>query len=214
MSTLGALISAAAMRLRPISIGRSQLPAAALSEIQQELSAAARGVYLEYGAGGSTVTIAPYARRTVTVDSDRRYLTAVRRSLEPAEVGKVSFVHANIGLTGESGWPIFRTPRRGWARYADSPWELPVFQELPPDVVLVDGRFRIACVLVTVLQTLARGKPVIFVDDFGERPEYQPILDFVEVEQMLGRTLRCIPKSVIDPRRLRTTLEHYYLVPN
>jgi hypothetical protein len=48
------------------------------------------------------------------------------------------------------------------------------------DFVLVDGRFRVACVLSTLVWGTA--KPIVAIHDFRDRERYQTILDFFEVE--------------------------------
>jgi hypothetical protein len=58
-----------------------------------------------------------------------------------------------------------------------------------PDLVLVDGRFRSACVAYSVLECLRRAiAPPIILDDFVGRPRYEKVLSLVEVAALWDRT--------------------------
>ena len=46
------------------------------------------------------------------------------------------------------------------------------------DTVLVDGRFRVACVLNTLM---IKNCPIIMVHDFWKRPKYKTMLDYTEI---------------------------------
>lgn len=147
--------------------------------------------YLEYGSGGSTLLAARLAASVVSVESDRVFADAVRRAVNsPGRKfsANVDVIHANIGLTEEWGYPVFTTPTRrrvhAWQRYVVAPWARhPGFS---PDTVLVDGRFRVAC----ALETLLRCGPdtCILVDDYTDRRSvYGPIERHAELVATHGR---------------------------
>ena len=71
-----------------------------------------------------------------------------------ARVGDSSLIlhHANIGPTGEWGTPLGEITVGMGLRYALEPLLLlDAASRRAIDLVLVDGRFRVACVLATVL---------------------------------------------------------------
>ena len=147
-----------------------------------ELLAASNG-YLEYGAGGTTLLANRLGIRTLTIEGDRFYASVVRKTLKPPT--SVKIVHVNIGFTREWSLPIFSTPTRfrvrRWRRYAGKPFKLLAKLGWFPDLVLVDGRFRRACVLETARHAAIRGSFVtIVVDDYFERDHYH------QVERWLG----------------------------
>lgn len=111
---------------------------------------AGAGVILEYGAGGSTLVAATSAAKAViTVESDRQWLAKVASwfTVNPAAV-PVTLHHGNIGPTRKWGFPAGIAKSERWPGYALSVWDRADFQH--PDVVLVDGRFRLACMLATL----------------------------------------------------------------
>lgn len=140
--------------------------------------------YLEYGSGGSTYLAAKLGVRFATVESDRGFLEAVKAQIARdgyLRSGQV-FHHADIGPTGRWGRPLGRVSDariEKFCRYSDTP---PGF-DVAPDLVLVDGRFRVACVLKAMSKYPAA---TIVLDDYLERPQYSLLEDYVR-PRMVGR---------------------------
>ena len=150
-------------------------------------------VYLEYGSGGSTFWAHNKVRVLVTVDSDRTFLGAIKRKLERTESPRAEarFIYANIGFVKEWGEPIFvrPTPRRvaKWKQYVVAPWTDLQARGLKPDLILVDGRFRVACVLQSLLKLRGQTNCRILVDDYPERAHYHAMEEFATVCEIHGR---------------------------
>jgi hypothetical protein len=67
--------------------------------------------------------------------------------------------------------------------YPMSIWDQPFFRH--PDVVLIDGRFRTACLAATRLRMTA---PVtVLFDDYAERRSYHLVEEVVGPPQLFGR---------------------------
>jgi hypothetical protein len=136
------------------------------------------GVVLEFGSGGSTLELARAQIGNLwSVESDPSWIA---RCLEQREIRdavdkkRVHLVHADIGQVGEYGYPVDTRAAMKWPNYHAGVW-----RDMPkPDVVLIDGRFRVAC----ALQAAFRCSPdaVIIMHDYSRRPEYHVI------EQVLG----------------------------
>jgi hypothetical protein len=133
---------------------------------------------LEYGVGGSTILAAERAPRSLyCVESDAAWLHEV--CLHPAvasmvSIGVAKLVHVDLGPAGRWGKPSRRTWHR-WPIYARQPWQ----EGYRPDLVMVDGRFRVSCIMQTLLHGAAGTK--IVVHDFWKRPRYHTVLQFTEV---------------------------------
>ncbi len=147
--------------------------------------------YLEFGAGGSTLAAASLGVSTLSVESDRFYARVLRRRLPskaPAEI-----IDADIGLTGNWGTPVFRTPTPGrvarWRRYVDLPFERLKRLGGPfPSLILIDGRFRRACALESARQSALANQPTtLFFDDYDGREHYHDIERHLGRPQMVGR---------------------------
>ncbi len=142
--------------------------------------------YLEYGMGASTVMAWQTADVVVAVESDARMLAAVRSTLASSRRNpRLSrFIHADIGFTKEWGKPVFTRPTRRrlarWEHYAMAPWAFLKQHAIVPDTILIDGRFRVACALASLLN-LEQGSPcLLLVDDYGDRPHYRVLENFAD----------------------------------
>ena len=121
--------------------------------------------YLEFGSGGSTLLANRLGVRTLSIESDRFYAAVVRRALASPEI--VETIVPNMGLTREWGMPIFFRSKKG-RRYVHAPFQRPMRGF--PDLILVDGRYRVACVLESCRQAwLSCVKTTVLLDDYEGR---------------------------------------------
>lgn len=131
--------------------------------------------YLEYGAGASTLHAARIgARHIIAVDSSRSWAEAVRVRLDGAAHAEV--LYCDIGAVGPWGRPVDKGGMHGYHAYMSSPWQAARRQGLAPTVVMVDGRFRVACFLYSLL--CARPGTMILFDDYTNRPHYHVVEEF------------------------------------
>jgi hypothetical protein len=165
--------------------------------------------YLEYGSGGSTVAVAQQGIPFTSVESDRQFLAAVEtrvRQAAPSADGR--YIAVNIGMVREWGYPVFTslTSRRKakWKAYPVAPWPMDPL----PDIILVDGRFRIACALASIKQMYGKIEFEILFDDYKERPYYQVMEHFARLHAIHGRMAVFKQKS-ISLAELETTLEKF-----
>lgn len=167
--------------------------------------------YLEYGAGGSTVAAARLGVRFMSVDTDRRYLMAVRRHIGP--LGPMqTLLHADIGPTGLLGGPLRaahagEARRRKWAHYPHVPWRM-MPGDVRPALVLVDGRFRVAAALVSARHLVARPHARLLVDDYAGRDHYRVLADFLDLRRMIGRMAEFTPLATPHPGLDQAILAH------
>lgn len=142
-------------------------------------------VILEYGGGGSTVLASSLPGKLVlTVESDLAFSRALQNHVDAARLPSAAVVHhADIGETGAWGRPVSDAAWRRFHRYPLEIWDMPFFR--PPDLVLIDGRFRPACFL-TVMLRATRPVRVLF-DDFPDRPHYRRIDEIATPVRMVGR---------------------------
>lgn len=175
-----------------------------------ELTAAYAGarVILEYGSGGSTVLAAELPGKTVfSVESDKAWVARLRDwfALHPP-ASPVTMHHAYIGRTREWGFPKSLKQHTHWAAYPLGIWDEPGF--VAPDVVLIDGRFRLACLFSVMLRT---PHPVtVLWDDYEGRPHYHRVEEFIQPVARTGRMARFeITPSQLQPRMLRLLADSY-----
>lgn len=131
---------------------------------------------VEYGSGGSTfLAISLGIPEILTVESDVKWVRRLKRNLHIRRAlrsGQLRLRHVDIGRTEKWGKPGNERNRSNWPLYPAAPWEILD----SPDVVFVDGRFRVACIAQCVLNRV----PVIVVHDFWNRPKYHDTLSILE----------------------------------
>ncbi len=156
---------------------------------------------LEYGSGGSTLVAAEGGAAVWSVESDADWAAKMRGwfAANPAR-GAAQIHHVDIGPTRDWGHPADETGFRRWPDYALSVWDRPDFAH--PDVVLVDGRFRVGCFL-SVLYRISRPVVLLF-DDYANRPGYHRVEELVKPRDVVGRMARFdLRPTPLTPDRLR-----------
>ena len=140
---------------------------------------------LEYGSGGSTELAASLpSKLVIAVESDRNWALKLQLQLDQANLPSPAIVwHVDIGLTGRWGRPVSDEGWQKYHRYPLSVWSEPFFRH--PDVVLVDGRFRAACMVATALR-ITRPVTLLF-DDYADRPAYHIVERLAAPVQVVGR---------------------------
>jgi hypothetical protein len=171
--------------------------------------------YLEYGSGGSTQLAARYAKTVVSVDHDRAFLEAVGQQInKTACCTQFKPIAVNIGISGRWGYPVFTQPTDGrlqrWKNYPAAPWRFLQQEMLEPDVILIDGRFRVACALESFLRLGPKSTCNILVDDYVGRPHYKSVEEFGDLVAMHGRMAQFRKAAGLDVEKCRRVLEDFY----
>jgi hypothetical protein len=139
---------------------------------------------LEYGSGGSTMLAARLGKHVVAIESDPVWAASLNTIIgRHGFGGHAKVIHSDIGPVGLWGKPYDNSASQNFPNYALAVWEREDFQH--PDVVLVDGRFRTACVLATILN--AKAPVLLLFDDYSDRSRYHWIEKVIEPTQRVGR---------------------------
>jgi hypothetical protein len=166
---------------------------------------------LEFGSGGSTLLLAEFAEQLISIESDKKFAAQLNKRLEDLNYSKASVIYANIGPTKSFGQPIsclapiFKKKYMNYARIFDN-----LDSQFNPDVVFVDGRFRVWC-SIQACQKLDQNF-ILIVDDYFDRTEYHEIEKFLGPAKMFSENTayfevqpKSINKSIFD------ALEYYSL---
>lgn len=144
----------------------------------------AAGCILEYGAGGSTVFAAgETGAQILSIESDRDWAAKISGYLEREGLSRpgVEIRWVDIGPTGPWGKP---TRARDWGKfhsYPTQPWHDAGFD---PDLVLIDGRFRLGCLVAAALH--CRRPMTVLIDDYAGRPPYHRAEAILPLTRMIG----------------------------
>ena len=160
------------------------LPAEEEQILKSELSQAK--VFLEYGSGGSTIEALEAGVKTVfSVECDlawaRKIEAYVHDELKASNNFKI--VAVDIGRTEKWAKPVDRSGWRSYIDYPKSVWARDDF--IHPDLVLIDGRFRVACFAFCAL--FCQQPMRILFDDYNTRDNYHDCETVAKPSLLAGR---------------------------
>ena len=161
-------------------------------------------VILEFGSGGSTVMASEMPGKTIySVESSRVWTKMMRHWFDEAQpISLPQMQHVNIGPTGKWGTPKDGTGFKRYHLYPLSVWDTEGFKH--PDVILVDGRFRVACALTAMLRCTK--KTTLLFDDYEGRKGYHVLEEFLEKEEVVGNMARFTVGKKALPRAQMTKI--------
>ncbi|MDP2904347.1 MAG: hypothetical protein Q8N96_14775 [Methylovulum sp.] len=169
--------------------------------------------FLEFGAGASTLYAAsvPGIKQIDSVESSESYINENLKH-HPAisdalSAGKLLFHVIDIGKTSLWGYPTGFCKKHQWPNYS-----LSIFsRKSEHDLVLIDGRFRVACTLNCILNTPSNCK--IIIHDFWNRSDYHIVLPFLETKAKADTLGLFAKKEGIDHRKIKSLIEKYQYKP-
>lgn len=148
-------------------------------------------VFGEYGCGASTLWVARHTgAHIISTDTSAFWLQTVQAQLPSPEL--CDLIHMDVGELGEWGRPLSYAHRAAFEAYQRAPWS----RRLRPDTVLVDGRFRVACFLQSLL--LSAPGTTIFFDDYVPRPHYHLVEEILPVIELEGNQARFVVPETFD----------------
>lgn len=155
--------------------------------------------YLEFGCGGSTFEAIKHGvYECISIESDREWIDKVKK-----EVGEQPlFIHKDIGTKPNTwGYPAEDCTDDKKRRYSD-------FPDCNPDLIMIDGRFRVACCLKCWEHI--DEETVIFFDDFLNREYYHIVLNYYDI---IEKGTRAVVLKKKDNQPTKDVIEFYELNP-
>lgn len=150
--------------------------------------------YLEYGAGASTaLALSLGVERVYSVESDPAWAHVSSRDAPP---GVLTMLAMDIGPVSSFGSPRSVQQSTAFGDYSLAVWERLEQDGQSPDVVLVDGRFRVACFMASLLHARP-GTPILF-DDYARRSAYHAVERFAVPQAQLSRMAEFVVPEKID----------------
>ena len=155
--------------------------------------------YFEWGIGETTTKIC---------DSFQGSVVSIDNSLEWVEktsaTANATLTYIDTGPILQWGNPVDDKSSLVWPNYYNE-----IRKHHPIDVVLVDGRWRVSCVMAA-----ARWHPnaFVFLHDFvEERPWYKSVLNFMDVFGQVERLVCLKRRSGVTDFQLETMIAEYSL---
>jgi hypothetical protein len=163
--------------------------------------------YLEYGVGQSTEWVVNNTRaQIVGVDTSQDWINKVTLNLGAAAHGRLRLEHIYVGPLGNWGRPLDYSLRLNFLSYVETPFAIGP----APELVLIDGRFRVA----SFLTCLARSAPEtsIIFDDYTERPHYHLVEEYAQIQETCGRQALFRVPAAIDHKAVLAERNRFLMV--
>lgn len=168
--------------------------------------------HLEFGMGGSTFLSLYYSRSFVyTVDSSNDWIIKIKNHYYSIwNKKRLCICYADIGPTKEWGYPTLQHDER-FKNYSSAVFEIIGSQII--DTVLIDGRFRVACAINSIIM-LNEQPPIIMIHDFWQRPQYNILLKYLELIDSIDSLVVFKIKEGINLTDLHTDYDKYKYIPD
>jgi len=150
-------------------------------------------IYFEFGSGGSTNIASYYKLKTYSVESDVKW----HKKLKDNDI-KANYI--TIDLKAQSkGFPGNETNIENWKKYIQA-----YKKEYNANIILIDGRFRVACGLD--IFTKINNDCIVLIHDYKKRYKYHILEKFyLKIEKwdslvaLIKRpNIKSIPKNIYD----------------
>lgn len=160
--------------------------------------------YLEYGSGGTTKMACDVGVQSVfSVETSLDFCRSLieEKGLQAyISTDRLRLIHASMGPTG--GWGVPLSPKTGQLKY---------YVSLPSkigdcDLVLIDGRYRVAVAAAAALALAPGG--TIMIHDYANRPSYHVVEQFLTRTELCN-TLAVFKKADMDEAITRDVLERH-----
>lgn len=130
-------------------------------------------VYGEYGCGKSTLWVMNHTNAQIlSVDTSKEWKDLVQNKAN--NESRVSVEWVDVGALGDWGRPLSYDKRDNFIDYALSIWK----NNRKPQLVLIDGRFRVACFCYSLLNVSPGTE--IFFDDYVNRSYYHIVKELLK----------------------------------
>jgi hypothetical protein len=134
--------------------------------------------YLEYGSGGSTyqASIRNNVKQIISVESDLEWYNKLINTI--TNKNHILFKYIEMDTQPNNwGYPGSKSNWHDWFKYSNVICELDIKNNI--DLILIDGRFRVACCLKCF--DVINDDCLIIFDDFLNRKPYHVVLDYYEI---------------------------------
>jgi len=163
--------------------------------------------YLEYGSGASTFFAKKNKKKFISLEADKSFYSFLKKNIKQIK-------YLDIGPTKYFSIPILPTYmiRKKINYYSNYLTNIYNSQGVIPDLILIDGRFRILTTL-KIIRFLKKKKAqniTIIIDDYLKRRHYKNIENIVTVHQV-GRfgIIKYNPRIIINNKKLDSLINKF-----
>tara|TARA_B100000900_G_scaffold268860_1_gene229530 strand:- start:232 stop:804 length:573 start_codon:yes stop_codon:yes gene_type:complete len=161
-------------------------------------------IYFEYGVGDSTIWVLENtSSRIISVDTDKKWIKKIDISKNKK---RINLNWINLGDLGNWGRPKSYKYRKYFNDYINNVWKF----DLKADVILIDGRFRVACFLFSLINS--KEDSIIIFDDYINRPHYHVVEEVIKMHENCGRQAIFKVPSTFNKKLAKELLNNFTYV--
>jgi hypothetical protein len=137
-------------------------------------------VYFEYGSGGSTyqASLRNNINKIFSVESDLEWHNKLKEKI--INKSRINFIYNDMDTKPNTwGHPGVNSNKSQWINYSDQITLLDKKTQNEIDLIMIDGRFRVACCLKSF--NVINDNCLIAFDDFLNRPHYHIVLQYFDI---------------------------------
>jgi len=168
-------------------------------------------VYFEYGVGGSTyqANIRNNIIKIYSVESDKQWLNKLQKYTNS---NKITFLYSDLNTLPKTyGNPGKNSSPTQWINYSNQIRNLTNDEQKNIDLVLIDGRFRVACCLKCF--DIIKSNCLIAFDDFLNRKHYHIVLDYYNIiKKTKDNNMVILQKKINITSIPEDIIKHYELI--
>lgn len=148
-----------------------------------------KSTYLEYGSGMSTIFAMNYCNNVISVDNHPDWYGKVNGYISELKqlpfYESVNVYHEFIytGNVGDWGMPMDEKGWKMYHKYILAPWKIAFKYNINPDIILIDGRWRVASFLLSLY--FAKEGVTILFHDYKNRPHYHIVEEYIKPAEII-----------------------------
>ena len=165
--------------------------------------------YLEYGSGGSTyqASLRTNIKSIISVESDLQWHDKLQTLIPNKE--HIVFKYCDMQTLPDTwGYPGAKSTPTDWIKYSNVICDLDKAVSNSIDLILIDGRFRVACCLKCFEHI--NDTCYIAFDDFLDRSYYHIVLNYYDIVEKHTRLVILKKKACDKPAK--ELIEKYELI--
>ena len=166
--------------------------------------------HLEFGLGGSTIfSLLESKAEIISVDTNEKWIGFIKRYkiIKNNLSSRLKIFYVDIGPTKSWGFPLNENHKEKFPGFSSQIFEMIDCNEI--DSVLIDGRFRIACALQTILNCHHNQNLKILFHDYSIRDDYKIIEKYLEIINSERTLFVFRMKQNIDVEEIKKLYEKY-----
>ena len=141
--------------------------------------------YFEYGSGSSSLLAVKLKKKFISIETDKSFYSLINKLIPKKYKNSIKYV--NYGPTKYDAIPIIPTffIKKKIYQYAFFLENVTNYKKIFPDLILIDGRFRVMiCLSMLYLQIKNNVKSKIILDDYKNRTHYKVLKEFFDIENI------------------------------